>query len=56
MMVDIIATVWSIDTYLDFLLQMRFAGTDNAEARLLLQTALAVVIGYPSGDPKTARL
>lgn len=46
----------SIDAYLDFLLQMGFTGTDHAEAGLLLQTALTVVIGHASGDAKTACL
>lgn len=51
-----IAAMLSIDAYLDFLLQMGFAGTDHAEARLLLQTALTVVISHTSGDAKTACL
>lgn len=35
---------------------MGFAGTDHAEARLLLQTALTVVIGHTSRDAKTTCL
>lgn len=47
-MAENMAATWSIDAYLDFLFQMGFAGTDHAEARLLLQTALTVVIGHTS--------